>query len=83
MFLTQGTRGTVSTHTPAALAAGALLERSFSGSVATAAAAAAAAEEADMPVNNDTHFLRLTRRDHAIEQVSVAEAFTAKFLVFS
>lgn len=43
------TLGDLPNHTPAVLAAGALLEKSFSGSVATAAVAAVAAGEADMP----------------------------------
>lgn len=41
--------GPSQSHVPAALAAGAQLEKASSGSVATAAAAAAAAGEADMP----------------------------------
>lgn len=47
-MLTQSIRGTLPTRVPAALAAGAQLEKASSGSVATAAAAAAAGE-ADMP----------------------------------
>lgn len=74
-LLTKSTReGPLQSHVPAALAAGAQLEKSFSGSVTTAAVAAAA-READMPTGKK-------ERGPKLPESSVHEESATKFLVY-
>lgn len=67
--------GPLQSHVPAALAAGAQLEKSFSGSVTTAVVVAAAAREADMPTGKK-------ERGPKLPESSVHEESAIKFLAY-